>query len=425
MANAQAAPVAPGQRIELLDVLRGFALFGVLVGNLVWLATYENVTREQMQALPTAAMDQAIRYLVNFFIDGKFYTLFSFLFGLGFSVQMSRTAERGGDAKRTYFRRLSVLLAFGLAHAFLLWYGDILNIYALLGFLLFFCRGISTRKLLVLSALLIILPQTLIKTWPHVTGGAEISPAAQAAEEAQERALKEHRFWVYTYGTYPQVVAEHVAFFFSDWLFLLYFNSAVFGKFLLGLLAGRLRLFHDPEQHPHFFRRLLLWGLVVGVAGNAAFVLHVWLTRNDILEDSSPLILTTLWLSDLGRLGLAALYAAAITLLFQRPAWRARLSLLAALGRMALTNYLTHSLIYAFLFYGYGIGLGLLGKVGAAACVLLGLVIYTLQIIFSRWWLSRWAFGPMEWVWRSLTYEKLQPMGLRPLRSGGRGVNEM
>jgi uncharacterized protein len=405
MATAPAAPVAPFERIELLDVLRGFALFGVLVGNLVWLATYENVTREQMQALPTAAMDQGMRYLVHFFIDGKFYTLFSFLFGLGFSLQMARAEERGGDARRVYLRRLTVLFAFGVAHAFLLWYGDILNVYALLGFLLFFFRGISSRKLLALSAILILLPQTLIRTSPHLTGNAEISQAEEAAEEAEEKALKERRFRIYTHGTYPQVVTEHVSFVFSEWLFQLYFNTAVFGKFILGLLAGRLRLFHDPERHPRFFRGLLLWGLVLGVAGNTILIL------DDMLQDSASM-LAIIWISDLGLVGLTAFYTAAITLLFRKPRWRERLAVLAPLGRMALTNYLTHSLIYAFLFYGYGVGLGLLGKVGTTVCVLLGILVYAVQILFSRWWLSRWAFGPMEWVWRSLTYGKLQSMAL-------------
>ncbi len=417
MATAQAAPVPPAERIQLLDVLRGFALFGVLVANLLWVATDESTTREQMSLLPTAAADEVTGYVVQFFINWKFYTLFSFLFGLGFSVQMSRAAERGGDARRTYLRRLGVLLVMGLAHVFLLWYGDVLNIYALLGFLLFFCRGMSTRKILVLSALLILLPQTLLRTLPHISGSAQVSAGEQTAAEAEERAETEHRFRVYTYGTYPQVVAEHVAFVFSEWLFQLYFNCSVFGKFLLGLLAGRLRLFHDSEQHLHFFRRLLVWGLCVGVTGNAVFVLHEWLTRNDILQDSSPVILATAWITDLGLVGLTAFYVAAIALLFRKPAWRAWLSLLAPLGRMALTNYLTHSLIYALLFYGYGIGLGLLGKVGATACVLLGILIYTAQIFFSRWWLSRWAFGPMEWLWRSLTYGKPQPMAVRPLPS--------
>ncbi len=175
-----------------------------------------------------------------------------------------------------------------------------------------------------------------------------------------------------------------------------------------------MRLFHDPERHLHVFRRLLTWGLTVGVVGNCVFVLQEWLERNDILPDTTVLDLATSWITDLGLVALAAFYAAGIALLFHQPAWRARLSLLAPLGRMALTNYLTHSLIYALLFYGYGIGLGLLGKVGAAACLLLGLLIYTAQIFFSRWWLSRFAFGPMEWLWRSLTYGKPQPMALRP-----------
>ncbi len=247
MATAQLAPVAASERIELLDVLRGFALFGVLVANLLWVATHESVTRQQMSALPTVAIDRVSFYLVHFFIDWKFYTLFSFLFGLGFSVQMSRAAERGGNARRTYLRRLLVLLAIGLAHAFLLWYGDILSFYALLGFLLFFCRNISTRKLLVLSALLILLPQMLLQTMPLLTGHAEPSAAERAAEEAEERTLREHRFRVYTFGTYPEVVAEHVAFYFSNWAFTLYFSASVFGKFLLGLRLAACACFTTPS----------------------------------------------------------------------------------------------------------------------------------------------------------------------------------
>jgi uncharacterized protein len=126
--------------------------------------------------------------------------------------------------------------------------------------------------------------------------------------------------------------------------------------------------------------------------------------------------LATLWIADAGLVALSGVYVAAIALLLGRPAWHRWLALLAPVGRMALTNYLAHSLVYVALFYGYGSGPGLLGKVGAAFCLLVAVPVFAAQIAFSRWWLSRFRFGPMEWLWRSLTYGVPQPMVL-PARS--------
>ncbi|HXT74811.1 MAG TPA: DUF418 domain-containing protein [Candidatus Eisenbacteria bacterium] len=132
--------------------------------------------------------------------------------------------------------------------------------------------------------------------------------------------------------------------------------------------------------------------------------------RTHDLSPSSWPLLATLWIVDIGLVALTASYIAGITLLFRQPVWRRRLALLAPVGRMALTNYLTQTLVYVFLFYGYGSCLGLLGKVGAALCLLLAVFVFAAQVVISRWWLARYRFGPMEWLWRSLTYGSRQAM---------------
>ncbi|MCI0348402.1 MAG: DUF418 domain-containing protein [Acidobacteriales bacterium] len=409
-------PVAPGERIELLDVLRGFALFGVLAANLVWVATDFAVTPEQMAKLSTAKWDTAATYFNRFFIEWKFYTLFSFLFGLGFAVQMSRVAERGGEAQRTYLRRLVVLLGIGILHNTFLWYGDILHTYALLGLLLLASRNLSTKKLLIISFALIVVSQTAVVAWPQLK--QMVVPVAKQASEAHPQpSVETHRYEIFTYGTYGDVVKEHLHDYFTDYLtsgFFFLFLMAIFGKFLLGFLVGRYRILHAPERHLASLRTVMFWGLGIGLLGNVVFVWHLWAERNHFFERSDAPIFSTLWIADLGMVAMTAFYVCAITLLFQKPVWRKRLSVLAPVGRMALTNYLSHSLVYAVLFYGYGIGLALLGRIGAAACLLLAVVVFSVQILLSRWWLSRYAFGPMEWLWRSLTYGKAQPMSLRP-----------
>jgi uncharacterized protein len=425
LSSSSPGPVQPGERIELLDVLRGFALFGVLTANLLWAATSFAVTPQQMQALPTRAADTLATYLVCFFVDWKFYTLFSFLFGLGFYVQLSRAEAKGADGPRWYRRRLLVLYGIGVLHLLFVWYGDILNVYALLGVLLLACRRLSTRTLLVASALLILSSQTVVKTWPVVKDAVR-GPARQPAAAASHQPHPEQpptdahkkeaeRFRVFTSGRYADVVAlharEYVPGFWGSGIGVM-FALAIFGKFLLGFLAGRHRLLEAPEEHAAFFRRLLVWGLPVGLVGNAVFMWHLWVERSEALPESSWPVLATLGIADVGLVALAGVYVAGIALLFRRPAWRRWLGLLAPVGRMALTNYLTHSLIYVALFYGYGPGPGLLGRVGATFCLLVAVLVFAAQIAFSRLWLSRFRFGPMEWLWRSLTYGVAQPMVL-------------
>jgi uncharacterized protein len=182
------------------------------------------------------------------------------------------------------------------------------------------------------------------------------------------------------------------------------------GRFILGYYAGRRQLLEKPQAHLPLFRNLLIWGLVVGLVGNALWVSTTGLTRAGILAPSSFWVVAAQLPIYLGQIAMAAFYLSVIVLLWRLPAWRSRLARLAPVGRMALTNYLMHSLLYLLLFYGFGFAL--LGRVGTTFCLGLSIVIFAAQILFSSWWLRRFRFGPAEWLWRSLTYGSRQPMRL-------------
>ena len=401
-------PLRAGERITLIDVVRGFALYGVLLGNLIWITQEGAVAPAQVAALPTAAIDRIVKYGVEFFIDWKFYTLFSFLFGLGFSVQLMRSERRGVAVLPVYGRRLGVLLGFGLVHAYLVWYGDILHHYALLGFLLVLFRERSDRWLLGMGIGLGVVLPAVVRI-----GQALLDPATPAAGAAPaELQVLAARFRAFTSGSVVDTLRENAKYALGYWTtgVALHFLPAILGKFLLGFYAGRRQLLEKPEAHLALFRRLLAWGLLIGVFGNALWVATTALTHSGRLATSSPWVLGAQLPIYLGVTAMAASYLSGIVLLWQLPCWRPRLARLAPLGQMALTNYLAHSLIYLALFYGFG--LTLLGRVGTAFCLALSVVIFAAQILFSTWWLHRFRFGPAEWLWRSLTYGRRQPMRL-------------
>jgi uncharacterized protein len=414
---APLAPVSARERIQLIDVLRGFALFGVLISNMTWLSgDWIVLTQERAASLPTAAIDPYAKYLLTFFVEMKANTIFAFLFGLGFSVQMMRAEERGQRIAPVYARRLAVLLLLGLAHMLLLWYGDILHLYALMGFTLLFFRRRSTTTLLATGATLAVLPWAVFMALPWFftnVGGPQAAAKIESLVVNREQAF-EARLAVFQHGGYFDVLREHFRFNLQDYFlsgFVFCFAFYVTGRFLIGLYVGRRRLLHDAQAHLPLFRRLLWWGLAVGVAGNSAF------TALSVLEDRGVVDMTSGWsaagqaVAAVGIPAMSCFYVCSIVLLYQRERWQRRLLWLAPVGRMALTNYLMQTLFHLLIFYGYA-GLGLIGRIGPSVCIPLSLAVFAFQIIFSRWWLARYRFGPMEWLWRTLTYGRRQPMRL-------------
>lgn len=416
-----AAPTEPTTRLQLVDALRGFALFGILVVNLNDFTQHWALSPEQRALLATAPTDQAANFLRFMFGYGKFNTIFSFLFGLGFAMFLARAPERGAEFLTLYRRRLTVLLAIGLVHMTFVWYGDIIALYAALGFVLVLFRRASDRSLLVWAAVLIV-SHPLLTSATVLSNGA-LDPGAPLRVVADE--------WLYV-GVFGLPAASHADVAISGgWLDLLKLNLSgppyrlgeflstsrvqrVLGMFLLGLWAGRHMIFHDPAAHRRLFRQVLFWGLPIGLFGNAVLA---WMR----LAGDEPSITRDLVYA-VSVVPLAMAYVAGLSLLWMRPRAQRWLAALAPAGRAALTVYLSQTIICLALFYGVGLGLG--GRVGPTLFFPIALAIFAVQVALSFVWLRYLRFGPAEWVWRSLTYGRREPLRRRPVPQSVVGAQE-
>lgn len=403
-AGAAMTPVARTERIELLDILRGTALFGIIAANMRAfnspMATYFDHS-----VMWTGIADKIAQGFIDLFISGKFITLFSFLFGIGFAVQMDRASARGVSPRSFYLRRLTVLLLIGLAHAFLLWWGDILAPYALMGFLLYLFRNRSQKTVLIWSAALYCWPLlTFGGMLAAVSAGVPIPMPPRATTETLQRVIE-----IYAHGSYAQILQERLQEMVFNVFGIFFFYPRVLGIFLFGLWFWRTGMIHNLAAHAALLKRCVAWGLAIGLAGNAAFVAISEIYHPDPM---APTGLSYL-LNVLGSFAIPALslaYAATLALLFGDPAWQARLRPFATVGRAALTNYLLQTVICTTIFNSWGFSL--YGKVGPPLGLVLTVVIYVAQIPLSIWWLRRHTFGPMEWVWRVLTYGRSPVRGM-------------
>lgn len=402
MSKTQLAPIPLPERIEILDVLRGLAVCGILIGNMQWFSGYGLMPQAVARQSPFA--DQVTHFLVHFFVEGKFYSIFSFLFGFGFALQIARAEERG-DLKASLFkRRLVWLLVIGLLHAYLLWSGDILSIYALMGFLLILFRRKTNRALLKWAFVLLAIP-ILTYILLYILFVAFVPPGAVAKLDAAQI-----EFWNETVRRVPQssylqiitgynlnmIVGRYAS------LILEMRLPKILAMFLLGFYAYRREFFQNLSSHQPFIRRVLVYGLILGLAGNLTFAA---LAGAEAVMPPSPAGIAGVISYAFGVPALALFFIALITTLWQRVhSWRRLLSLLAPVGRMALTNYLLQTLICVFIFYGYGFRQ--FGRFGATKATLIALGIFLFQILMSTLWLKYFSYGPMEWIWRQLTYRR-------------------
>jgi len=414
-------PVAPIKRHEIIDCIRGFALFGVLYINLIWTSQYVAATSAPEGRFDSGPFDTAAFFFSQIFINHKFYALFSILFGLGFSIQIASARERGKAIARIYARRLTILFAIGIIHSFFIWPEDVLHIYALLGFPLILLRNSSDKTLLAwIGAVFALSIAVTVLQWSVLDQKSEQNspPQIESVKASVEQTDRD--------GPYQQMLSQNYADVIQfNWDEMrrkytspsigpgsnVYWYLTILWKFLLGMFIGRKMLLQRAQDHLQLYKRALPWALVLGLGGNAvAFAAFGPLKE---MMFGSPVIMSISWfLIEMGMLALSIFYLCVLVLWYQAPSGKRVLSSLAPLGRMALTNYLMHSVIFIAIFYG--IGFGMLGKVGHAESLLIAIAIFSVQIFFSAWWLKRFRFGPMEWLWRSLTYSKWQPM-----RTGG------
>lgn len=408
-----AAPVQFEQRIDVIDVLRGFALLGILIVNM---RDYNSLTEYFSPAqLWTSTIDQITEWWIAAFVNEKFYSLFSFLFGLGFAVQMMRLGKKRNDFIKIYLRRLFVLFVFGVLHGIVIWWGDVLAVYALFGAALLLLRRLSQKVILLIALSVLLIPVaystvkltlTFSETGDQTTLSAILFPQELRAEE---KAMVMTMNKTYSTGSYYDIMQHRLnvlADTYRSWLYRSY-GAQVFGMFLLGMYAGKKRFFHEIEAHLPFIKKIWRYGALLCLFYAALFF------ALKISGDNPPFAFN-LGVFEFGkvmRIVFVLFYSATIILLFRQMVWKKVLSLFAPAGRMALTNYMMQSVVCTMLFYSYGAGL--YGTIAPFESLLLAVTLFTLQLAASSWWLKRFRFGPLEWLWRSLTYAQRQPLRMQ------------
>jgi uncharacterized protein len=393
-----AAPVQGTDRMEALDAVRGAAVLGILLANVYAMAGFPFLRPDHYRSIPLAGWHPPSFLFILVFIEAKFYSLFSLLFGVGFAVFVQRASARGADAARLFRRRLTGLLLIGLVHTFLIWMGDILATYAIIGFALVPFLRKDDRAVLRWAVGMLLLPIALyglmvaavsLASVPEQQSGAA-APPAFLVDAAQGFAA----------GGYTDVVKGNFIFTLAQIArrFMLMFFPRVFGMFLLGFYIGRRNLFADLDRHRPLLRRVCGWGLAAGLP--LAYVGARLEGHNMGVPNMAGLLETIV--KTLGVPVLSLGYAAALCLLFARSATLRRA--FAPAGQMALTNYLMHSVAALIVFYG--IGFGLFGRVPLVLALSGAVAVFIVQMIASRAWLGIAAFGPAEWAWRMFTYRR-------------------
>jgi uncharacterized protein len=398
-------PVAAGERIETMDVLRGWALLGILLMNIEAFVGPMMAAITGLDPALTGA-DRIADAAVYILVQGKFYLLFSLLFGMGFAVMMARAEATGRPFVAPYLRRSFALLAIGLVHLIVVWHGDILTVYALIALvLLALFRHVPTGQLpwwaLGFHSL-----AWLFSAGPLLMGAmARLAPGGAAGMDKimQNEAVKmqaqiEAERVVLGSGSFFEALAHRAAEAPTMVFFLLFAGGQILGMFLLGMWFVRSGAISDPARFPRLYAWLRWCALPVGLA--MMLVSFRLMPTADFTVMSFGNGFATL-LSMVGALLMCLGYVAWIERGLSTPLAPV-LRAVAPAGRMALTNYLMQSLVCTFIFYGYG--LGYFERLPRAWQLPFAVALFALQVLLSRWWLARFRHGPMEWLWRAATW---------------------
>ena len=390
------SPAPPIDRLAAVDTLRGVAVCGILLANVFVFFGLFVAPPDVLARVATSAADRAVEAIEQILVAGKFYSVFSLLFGVGFGLQLAR---HGDDALPLFRRRLRVLALIGAVHALVIWAGDILLLYALLGLTLpWFARRSAPRlarwTLALLAAPTLLYVVTLL-AWRSLAPAAPVDASGAGGPPPEILALIARGG---TGGVLDALVANLVLFA-GRWadLFISMRFPKVLGMFLLGLWLVRTGVVREPDGHDQLLRRSRAFGLGLGLLAN---IVAWWAgTRWPYLPPSGGGLVVVV-AQAIGYPMLAIGYAAAVTLAVRRQRWLP--AMFAPMGRMALTNYLTQSVVCVVLAMGYGFGLW--WRIGPATTWLIAAAIVGAQLLWSEIWLRRYRVGPAEWVWRRLAY---------------------
>ena len=412
------SPALPAtDRIATVDALRGFALFGILLVHCGNGFTTAGLPESFFTATRTGTANETVGFISGVLLDGKFFTFFSFLFGLSFALMLTRSTDSARAFYGRFAWRLVVLGAIGFLHH-LWWPGDILSIYAILGFALLALSPLPNRWVLILAVLLTLnTPGRMYQAYSEATK-TTVKPnkkqeeAKQKQEQAKQKQETEAYYKVLTNSTFSERIQFNLGAFETKMRFQVESGrlAVTLGFFLFGLYAGRRKLYQRLAENRRFFRRAALFtGLTTIGVFLPALVIFLLFNKDPQPPQWAIWVFQTIF--DVFNTALTLFYITGLTVLFQRARWQTVVGPLASVGKMALTNYVLQTIIGGLIFFGYG--LGLISTLQLWQCILLAFPILGLQIVFSQWWLARFRFGPLEWFWRSLTYFKAQPMGVQ------------
>jgi len=401
-------PLGNADRILYLDILRGIAILFIFLANIPYLSGTYFYPPEMAAGFPSAPLDNAFKVFFFTLIDGKFYSIFSILFGIGFVVQYNSIKNSHRSFVPFFCRRMLGLLLIGSIHLVLVWPGDILTLYALLGFLLIGFRNFTDRRLMVWTIVLLFMP---IVHWLVMyilgffypiglfkfvnTHAASLDlvmdhPAGyQVFNEVGHLSGKDFSIWLKMQVALP---ALRLGGLLMEGRFF-----KVLGLFLIGIWAGRQILDYGILERTALLRKIALWGIGIGLPINVFRAVIEYGGHSGPVWDFMYYVFYAL-----GVVPLACGYMAGIALIVTyRPQW---LRWIAPVGRTALSNYLFQSFIGIFIFYG--IGLGNIGRFGFAQVIGIAATVFLWQVLFSTFWLRYFRFGPIEWIWRQMTYGK-------------------
>jgi uncharacterized protein len=386
-------PISMNERIKAIDMIRGLAILGIFLVNM------PDFNSPLLYLKPESwwndPLDRWVQIFIDIFAQASFYTLFSFLFGFGMVIFRERVLAKGFSFPLLFGRRLLILLGIGCFHAFFIWHGDILMTYAVFGFVLLLFHRVSPRGLLIWALLLLIVPNSVISLGLGLT----VFLGEEGDGQFYNQKLANQALENYRDGTIADIFWQR----WHDWMYIngsivnqFFILMALLPMFLLGAYAAKKRWFADVDEYLPKIKAV--WGITFLIG--FSFKLLPYLTANNMFTE---------YMQDMfGGPATAIFYATTIALVSRKEFWQRALSPLSAVGRMSLSNYLFQSVLCTLLFYNYG--LGLYGNVPPFYGLLLTLFVYCLQIVLSKLWLRYYRMGPVEWIWRTLTYGQRQPL---------------
>ncbi|WP_408008749.1 DUF418 domain-containing protein [Pseudalkalibacillus sp. A8] len=399
-------PISTHQRIATIDIIRGFALLGIFFVNMPALFAPALMYDLYSIQLTYEGLDRWVRLIFDIFIQAKFYPMFSFLFGFGFYIFISRAELKTDRPRKLFVRRLVILLAFGLLHLIFVWYGDILHTYALIGFLLLFFYPLKPKTLLIWAVSLLVLFYALLAL-PLLAPPSYYETSNYVSETVGSKKVEES-VHMYQEAGYIELTAYRFQNEVLPVLEYFVFNiPQILALFLLGLYVGKKGIIADPRSHKRMIRKI--WGISVTIA----LPIMIWLTAIELdwldyggYEESLSYLLM-----NLSGMFLASFYIFSFVLFLQNARMNRILQSFQAAGKMALTNYLVQTILSVIFF----VGLGFYNEVSLTFGLVMVLILFSIQLVYSHYWLKYFYFGPFEWLWRSLTYKQLQPMKRKDL----------